>query len=89
VESDLIVEYFNCINQGIVLVYSVLSMEGKRNVWSPWYLMLKDKLRKVECKFYGNVISYRKDRIFLQIWVFNVMVMGKLELKCVQRHIHR
>ncbi len=47
----------------IVLVHSVLSMEGKQIVWSPWYLMPKDKLRKVECKFCDNVISDDKDRM--------------------------
>jgi hypothetical protein len=31
----------------IVLVYNVLSMEGRQNMWSPWYLMLGDKPRKV------------------------------------------
>jgi len=48
----------------IVLVYNVLSMEGRWNVWNPWYLLPEDKLGKVECKFYYNVISYCKDRMF-------------------------
>jgi len=42
-------------------------MEGKHNMWSPWYLMLKNKPRKVECKFYGNVISYHEDRMLLHL----------------------
>jgi len=42
-------------------------MEGRRNVWSPWYLMPKDKPRKVECKFCDNVISYRKDKIHFHL----------------------
>jgi hypothetical protein len=42
-------------------------MEGRRNVWSPWYLMPKDKLRKVECKFYGNVISYCKNKMLFHL----------------------
>jgi hypothetical protein len=42
-------------------------MEGRWNVWSPWYLMLEDKLGKVECKFYDNVISYHKDKIFFHL----------------------
>jgi hypothetical protein len=54
-------------------------MEGRWNVWSPWYLMLKDNLRKVECKFCDNVISYCKDRMFFHL-VFDKMEMGKLEL---------
>jgi hypothetical protein len=29
--------------------------------------MLEDKLRKVECKFYDNVISYCKDRMFFHL----------------------
>jgi len=48
-------------------MYSVLLMEGRKNVLSPWYLMLDDKLRKVECKFCGNVISYYKDRLFFHL----------------------
>ncbi len=40
----------------ILLLYSVLLMVGRWNMWSPWYLMPKDKPRKVECKFCGNVI---------------------------------
>jgi hypothetical protein len=51
----------------IVLVYSIFLMEGRWNVWSPWYLMLEDKLGKVECKFYDNVISYHKDKIFFHL----------------------
>ncbi len=51
----------------IVLVYSVLSIEGKHNVWSPWYLMPKDKPRKVEFKLYSNVISYHKDKMLFHL----------------------
>ncbi len=32
-----------------------------------WYLMPKDKPRKVKCKFYDNVISYRKDIMFFYL----------------------
>ncbi len=63
----------------IIFMYNVLLMEGRWNVWSPWYLMLKDNLRKVECKFCDNVISYCKDRMFFHL-VFDKMEMGKLEL---------
>jgi len=42
-------------------MYSVLLMEGRWNGWNPWYLMPKDKPRKVECKFCGDVILYHKD----------------------------
>jgi hypothetical protein len=42
-------------------------MEGRQNVWSPWYLMPKDKPRKVECKFCDNVISYCKDKMQLHL----------------------
>jgi hypothetical protein len=42
-------------------------MEGKHDMWSPWYLMPKDKSKKVECKFYNNVISYHKDRMLLHL----------------------
>jgi hypothetical protein len=67
VKSNLIVEYLNILIKPIVLVYSVLLMEGKQNVWNPWYLIPKDKLGKVECKFYNNVISYRKDRMLFYL----------------------
>jgi hypothetical protein len=67
VESDLIVEYFNYINQGYFFVYIILSIEEKRNVWNPWYLMLEDKRGKVECKFCNNVISYHKDRMLFHL----------------------
>jgi hypothetical protein len=68
VEFDLIVEYINYINQAYtILVYNVLSMEGRRNVWSPWYLMLEDKLGKVEWKFCNNVIFYHKDRMLFNL----------------------
>jgi hypothetical protein len=42
-------------------------MEGRRNVWNPWYLMPKDKLKKVECKFCDNFISYYKDIILFHL----------------------
>jgi hypothetical protein len=42
-------------------------MEGKQTVWNPWYLMPKDKLGKVECKFCNNVISYHKDKILFHL----------------------
>jgi hypothetical protein len=42
-------------------------MEGRQNMWSPWYLMPHDKLGKVECKFYDNVISYYKDKMFFHL----------------------
>jgi hypothetical protein len=49
------------------LVYNVLLMDERRNMWSPWYLMPKDKLAKVECKFCDNVISYYKDRMLFHL----------------------
>jgi len=42
-------------------------MEGKQNVWDPWYLMTLDKPGKVECKFCNMVISYYKDRMFFHL----------------------
>lgn len=42
-------------------------MEGKQNVWDPWYLMTLDKLGKLECKFCNMVISYYKDVIFFHL----------------------
>jgi hypothetical protein len=42
-------------------------MDGRQNVWSPWYLMPKDKPRKVECKFCDNVISYSKDKMLFHL----------------------
>jgi hypothetical protein len=49
------------------LVYNVLLMDRRQNMWSPWYLMPKDKLVKVECKFCDNVISYCKDRMLFHL----------------------
>jgi hypothetical protein len=51
----------------LVLVYNGLLMEGRWNVWNPWYLMPKDKLGKVDCKFCGNVISYHKDKMIFHL----------------------
>jgi hypothetical protein len=42
-------------------------MEGRRNVWNPWYLMIEDRLGKVECQFCNNGISYRNDRMFFHL----------------------
>ncbi len=42
-------------------------MERRQNMWSPWYLMPKDKLGKVKCKFCDNVILYRKDRMLFHL----------------------
>jgi hypothetical protein len=56
---DLIVKYPKSTNQAYC--FYVLLMEGKLNMWSPWYLMPENKPGKVECKFCGNVISYCKD----------------------------
>jgi hypothetical protein len=42
-------------------------MEGKQNMWSPWYLMLEDKLGNVECKFYDNIILYYKDKMLFHL----------------------
>ncbi len=72
----------------IVFMYDVLSMEGKGNVWNPWYLMPKDKLGKVEYKFCNNIISHCKDRMLKSIWASDMMAMGELELQCIQKHIH-
>jgi hypothetical protein len=47
----------------IVIVHNILLIEERKNVWNPWYLMPKDKPRKVECKFCDNVTSYYKDRM--------------------------
>jgi hypothetical protein len=49
--------------------------------------MLKDKPRKLECKFCGNVISYCKDKMFFHLG-FDMMAMGELEFQHVQMHIH-
>jgi hypothetical protein len=48
-------------------MYNVLLMEGRWNGWNPWYLMPKDKPRKVECKFCSDVISYHKDIMFFHL----------------------
>jgi hypothetical protein len=38
-------------------------MEGRRNVWNPWYLMILDKLDKMKCKFCYIVIPCHKDKM--------------------------
>jgi hypothetical protein len=65
VKFDLIVKYPKSTNQAYC--FCVLSMERKLKVWSPWYLMLENKLGKVECKFCGNFISYYKDRMLFHL----------------------
>jgi hypothetical protein len=65
VESNPIIKYPNSTNQAYY--FCVFSMEGRWNVWNPWYLMPKNKLSKVECKFCKNVISYYKDRPFFYL----------------------
>jgi hypothetical protein len=60
-------------------MYNVLSMEGRWNVWNPWYLMLEDKPRKVNASF--AAILFCKTRIKRSsIWVIDMMAMGELEL---------
>ncbi len=51
----------------LVLVYNALLMEGKWNLWNPWYLMPNDKPGKVKCKFCGNVISYRMYKMIFHL----------------------
>jgi hypothetical protein len=74
VESNPIIKYPNSINQAYC--FCVFSMEGRWNVWDPWYLMPQNKLSKMECTFCNNVIS-RIDRS--SIWAINMMVT-ELEL---------
>jgi len=63
-------------------------MEGRQNMWDPWYLMTLDKPSKVERKFCNMVISYYKDRIF-SIWAINMMAVSILVLTYVQKHKHK
>ncbi len=71
----------------IVLVYIFLSMEGRWNMWNPWYLLPKDKLGKVECKF-CCMLFHTARKYSSSISAIDMMAMGELELQCVQRHIH-
>ncbi len=65
-EFDLIVKYFNYINQAYCFqVYSVLLMEGKQNVWNPHFMAMLFHTTRIECS---------------SIWVIDMMVMGRLEL---------
>ncbi len=64
VEFNFILNYLNYSVQTFFFVYL---MEGRWNVWNPCYLMVEDKLGKVECKFYNNVISYRMDRMLFHL----------------------
>jgi hypothetical protein len=89
VEFGFIIKYFNYVNQAY---YFCVLMEGKKNVWNPWYLTLEDKRTKVEYKFYGNVISYHKDKMFFHLgywydgngWIWVTMCWVKTHLK---RHV--
>jgi len=65
VKFDPIVKYPKFTNQAYC--FCVISMEGKLNVWNPWYLMPEDKSGKVECKFCSSVISYYKDRMLFHL----------------------
>jgi hypothetical protein len=61
-------------------------MEGRWKVWSPWYLMLKDKPGK-DVNFVA--ISFHTTKIKCSsIWTIDMMAMGELELQCVQGHMH-
>jgi hypothetical protein len=42
-------------------------MEGRWNVWNPWYLMILDKLDKMKCKFCDIVIPYHKDKMLFHL----------------------
>jgi hypothetical protein len=42
-------------------------MEGRQNVWDPWYLMTLDNPSKVEHKFCYMIISYYKDRMLFHL----------------------
>jgi hypothetical protein len=42
-------------------------MEGRQNVWNPWYLMILDKLDKMKCKFCYIVIPYHKDKMLFHL----------------------
>lgn len=64
-EFDLIVKYLNSTNQ--IYCCCILFNGGKMECVESWYLMPKDKPRKVKCKFYDNVISYRKDIMFFYL----------------------
>jgi hypothetical protein len=64
-------------------MYNVLSMEGRQDVWSPWYLMLEDKSRKVWNASFVAMLFYIARIECSSIWVINMMAMGKLELQCV------
>jgi hypothetical protein len=65
-------------------------MEGKQNMWELWYLMILDKLDKVECKFCNN-LPFHIERILnvFYIWVVDSMAVKSLELQCVQEHGHK
>jgi hypothetical protein len=42
-------------------------MEDMQNVQEPWCLMTLEKLGKVGCIFYNNVISCHKDKMFFHL----------------------
>jgi hypothetical protein len=69
-------------------VYNVLSMEGRQDMWNPWYLMPEDKPKKVWNASFVAMLFYIATIECSSIWVINIMAMGKLKLQCV-RHIHK
>jgi hypothetical protein len=65
VEFDLIVKYFNYINQAYCSqVYNVLLMEGKRNMWNPHFMAMLFHIARIERS---------------SIWIIDMMAMGKCE----------
>jgi hypothetical protein len=85
VESNPIIKYPNSTNQAYY--FYVFSMEGRWNVWNPWYLMPKNKQVKWNASF--AKMSFHTTRIdHSSIWAINIMVLGELELQCVQGHSH-
>ncbi len=73
-EFNLIIKYFNYINQAYYSqVYSVLLMEGRQKVWNPHFMAMLFHIARIDCS---------------SIWVIDMMAMGKLKLQCVQRPIH-
>jgi hypothetical protein len=51
VKSNLIVEYLIILIKPIVFVHNVLLMEGKQNMWNPWYLIPKDNQGRWNASF--------------------------------------
>ncbi len=76
---NFIVEYLIILIKPIVFVHNVLLMEGKHNMWNPWYLIPKDNQGRWNANF-AIMLSHITRIECSSIWAIDMMAMGELEL---------